>query len=385
MRIIIPTPIMPPQIGGPATYVSHLARYLSQKHEVSILTFTQRPEPIRGVRITVIPLYQHPLGMILRQVTLAIQLVRLSKTADVIYAQGPIVVGLTSVIIGKILNKPVVIKFVGDIAWEEAERRGVTDQDLQGFLENKHHPFAIRLLQWLQTQSLNRSKNIIVPSQFLKHILIQSYAIDAQKVSVIHNAVALPKNIPRRLTKELTIVSSGRLVAHKRFERVVDAFAKLKKLELVKERLRLIIIGDGPQKQILERQIKRLKLENTVQITGALNRASYLRALSSACLFVLASSYEGLPHAIIEAMLLGIPVVATDIPGNREVITDRRTGLLAQADTASLARAMHEALTDRTLAGNLTRYAKKQARGRYNWKTHSERLIHLLRQELTAA
>jgi glycosyltransferase involved in cell wall biosynthesis len=323
--------------------------------------------------------------MILRQVTLAIQLVRLSKTADVIYAQGPIVVGLTSVIIGKILKKSVVIKFVGDIAWEEAERRGVTDQDLQGFLENKHHPFAIRLLQWLQTQSLNRSKNIIVPSQFLKHILIQSYAIDAQKVSVIHNAVALPKNIPRRLTKELTIVSSGRLVAHKRFERVVDAFAKLKKLELVKERLRLIIIGDGLQKQILERQIKRLKLENTVQITGALNRASYLRALSSACLFVLASSYEGLPHAIIEAMLLGIPVVATDIPGNREVITDRRTGLLAQADTASLARAMHEALTDRTLAGNLTRYAKKQARGRYNWKTHSERLIHLLRQELTAA
>ena len=379
MKLIIPTPIMPPQIGGPATYVSHLAGYLSQKHKVSVLTFTQRPEPIRGVRITVIPLYQHPLGMILRQVTLAIQLVRLSKTADVIYAQGPIVVGLTSVIIGKILNKPVVIKFVGDIAWEEAERRGVTEQDLQGFLENRHHPFAIRLLQWLQTQSLVWSENIVVPSHYLKQVLLDGYAISSQKVSLVHNAVTLPKNLERKVMSGLTVVSSGRLVAHKRFDMVIAAFFQLKKLGLVKDHVKLMIIGDGPQKQILERQIKRLKLEDNAQITGALNRASYLRALSAASLFVLASSYEGLPHAIIEAMLLGIPVVASDIPGNREVIDHGTTGLLTKATTKDIAEAMKRILVDQELATNIARNAKRNARKRFSWKTHIERLVYLLR------
>ena len=159
MRIVIPTPIMPPQIGGPATYVSQLAREWGGEHEITVLTFTQHPTPIKGVRMVVIPVFLHRFGTLLRQTTLAIKLTRSAITADVIYAQGPIVVGMASVIIGKIVNKPVFIKFVGDIAWEEAERRGVTNQDLQGFLARRDHPFAVRLLQWLQSQSLKSSKS----------------------------------------------------------------------------------------------------------------------------------------------------------------------------------------------------------------------------------
>jgi len=289
------------------------------------------------------------------------------------------------VIIGKILKKPVVIKFVGDIAWEEAERRGVTDQDLQGFLENRHHPFAIRLLQWLQTQSLKRSKYIIVPSHYLKQVLLDGYAISLQKVSLVHNAVTIPKNLERKAKGELTIVSSGRLVAHKRFDMVIAAFFKLKRLGLVKDHLKLMIIGDGPQKQILERQIKRLKLEDTVQITGALNRASYLRALSSASLFVLASSYEGLPHAIIEAMLSEVPVVASDIPGNREVIEHEKTGLLTKTATEDLSDAIKRMLTDEELTKQIKLNAKRNAQQRFGWRTNIERLVHLLREESSSA
>lgn len=385
MKIVIPTPIFPPEIGGPATYVYELAKRLSTEHEIIIITFTQDPQPVKNTNVVSISLHKHFLGILFRQLKLAIAIYKYGKNSDIIYAQGPVVVGFTSTIIGTALNKPTIIKFVGDIAWEEAERRGETELDLEAFLNKKKKSLSIKIILWFQQLILKKVRRIIVPSNYLKKILIRFYEIKADRIKVIHNAfqiAEIPKQRERK--KQITIITAGRLVKHKRIDLTIQAFKFIKnKLEKGgKSKVRLLIIGEGPERKNLKSQISNYHLVDLVKIQSSLPKESYLEVLVAADLFVLASSYEGLPHAIIEAMALGTPVVASDIPGNREVIKHKKSGLLVKATSKELSKAMLNLLTDKKLAAKLKTHAAREAKARFNWDTHLKRLVHLFRQEL---
>ena len=94
-----------------------------------------------------------------------------------------------------------------------------------------------------------------------------------------------------------------------------------------------------------------------------LSHADTLATMKSADVFVLNSSYEGLSHLLIEALALGVPIIATRVGGNPEVITDGDNGLLVPAgDTAALANALARLLGDDTLRARLSARAKEAAR-----------------------
>ena len=386
MKILIPTPIFPPEIGGPATYVSELAKRLSIEHEIVIITFTQDPQPTKNTKVVSISLHKHFLGILFRQLKLAAAIYKYGKNADLIYAQGPVVVGFTAIIVGKILSTPTIVKFVGDIAWEEAERRGKTTLGLEQFVKDDRKSVRIRLLQRAQKLSLQWADKIVVPSEYLKKILRQLYKIQTVKIEVIDNAVAMPKiKKDKKNRSKKTILASGRLVSHKRFDLVIQAFKalieKMKKEEAKK--LKLVIVGDGPERKRLQALIHSEGLHGKVKLVGSLGKGKYYERLASSELFVLASSYEGLSHAIIEAMLLKVPVVASDIPGNRGAITNGKTGILVPARVKNFAEAIQKMLTDEQFAERVSKNAKKNAQERFTWETHLKRLVHLFRQELT--
>lgn len=136
------------------------------------------------------------------------------------------------------------------------------------------------------------------------------------------------------------VVGMGRLTAQKNFATLIRGFAELCK----QTTCRLIICGEGPERDALERLIHELNLEDWVTLTGFVDNPAAV--LARADLFVLSSRWEGSPNVLTEAMALGTPVVATDCPsGPGETLAGGRYGKLVPVGNAdALARAMQETL-----------------------------------------
>jgi glycosyltransferase involved in cell wall biosynthesis len=137
---------------------------------------------------------------------------------------------------------------------------------------------------------------------------------------------------------DLFLLSVGRLVYQKGHEFLIDAMPSiLQRYPTAKA----VICGDGNRLQSLTAQIRQLGLADSVLLLG--NRPDIQRYLNSADIFVLPSRWEGLPVALLEAMGMGLPVVATRVEGVEEVIQDGKQGLLVPPeDSAALAAASLE-------------------------------------------
>jgi len=133
------------------------------------------------------------------------------------------------------------------------------------------------------------------------------------------------------------IAAMGRLTSQKGFDLLLRAFASL---AVARSGWSLTIIGDGPERANLERQIEALGLARRVRLVGLLRNPH--QVLRRAAAFVLPSRYEGMPTALLEAMACGLPCVSYDCPtGPREIIQDGINGLLVPpGDVVELAQAL---------------------------------------------
>ncbi|MBN1478541.1 glycosyltransferase, partial [Candidatus Sumerlaeota bacterium] len=120
----------------------------------------------------------------------------------------------------------------------------------------------------------------------------------------------------------------------------------------------LDIIGEGPLRAALETLARS---NPRIHFLGSVPHDELPSHLHRATAFVLPSLYEGHPKTLIEAMACGLPVIATDVPGIREVITHGDTGFLCQTDSDSLRDGIAQALDDATLRESLGRRAREAA------------------------
>ena len=323
MRLVIATPLYPPEIGGPATYAKILAEAL----------------PARGFEVEVVKFSDvRHLPKLVRHFAYYRRVLRAARKADVVLALDPVSVGLPAFRAAKRAGKPFVVKVVGDYAWEQGRQRFGIKANLDEFVETAHVPFAVQILRDIQTYVASGATRVIVPSKYLKGI-VTKWGIPSERIEVIYNAV--PKEtlgivpeavaaLPRPL-----VVTVGRLVPWKHMDSVIDAVAKMGNASLA-------IVGDGPLMDTLKRQAQE-KLAGRAMLTSQLSHADTLAVIKSADVFVLNSSYEGLSHLLIEATALGVPVVATDVGGNSEVIIDGENGTLVPfGNSEALVRALTE-------------------------------------------
>ena len=157
--------------------------------------------------------------------------------------------------------------------------------------------------------------------------------------------------------REKRIVSVGRLDANKNHEMIIRAFAKI--LEKHPE-YTLTIYGEGELREYLQKLILVLKLEEKVFLPGIIPDVA--EKIEKASLFLLTSYSEGVSNALIEALALGLPVIATDVPsgGTVELIEHGKSGLIIPVgDQAALEEAMDRLLLDAGLADGLGREAYK--------------------------
>ncbi len=371
-EICIVSPIYPPDIGGPATYVFDLAQRLKKDYKINIVAFCEsKPALIKNTDIYAINPKKY--GFLGRQLRLFAKLWKVAAKAETLYIQGPIVVGMTSLIFAKIKGIKSIMKFVGDIAWEEASRNGKTELDLESWLQSKHRDFRSALIKRIQKITLNSAAKLVVPSQFLKNILVKYYDVDASKIELIYNAFEGEGKRKQHADRGYKIITAGRLVPHKKVDLIVEAVARLP------EKYTLDIYGSGPEKNNIERKIEELNVGDRIKMRGSLSKMELLKVMSLKDIFVLYSSYEGLPHVVLEAFSSQCPVVASNIQGTNEVAIDNETAILAEPENpVRLAEAIRNLAWDKKLREQLSKRAFAKLKTDFDWGNHISKIKEIL-------
>ncbi len=196
---------------------------------------------------------------------------------------------------------------------------------------------------------------IITPSRGVAEDLVECIGITDAKIVVIPNPVDIRKLLSRSIESEShpwlsgqepVVLGVGRLTPQKDFQSLIRAFSKVR----TRCRARLIICGEGEQRENLEKLAGELGVGDAVSFPGFVkNPFSYMR---QSTVFVLSSRWEGLPNTLLEALAIGTPVVSTDCPsGPREILDGGRFGkLVPVSDVDALADAIYLGLQRRISA-----------------------------------
>jgi glycosyltransferase involved in cell wall biosynthesis len=339
----------PPGLGGVEKVVQHLARNQHQLGmQVKVLTSNQgrnelRPEdepfPVTRLRSFIIARTPIIPGLLARLFTLdrgSIVHLHISR------AYTPEVVWLYT----RLMKHPYVAHFHG--APEPSGRAG--------FLLRAYKPMILGPV-------LRGAATVAVLTEQEKSVVVTNFCVDPSRVAVIPNGVdeSFLYAGQRHLHPKPRLLFVGRFVIQK------NVILFLRALEGVSEQFETTLVGEGELEAELKEAMKTLRLQN-VRFYGVA-QGSELRALyQNADVFVLPSAWEGMPLVLLEAIAMGLPIVATDIPGIREVVAQGQNGMLTPlGDPSALRQALLSVTGDPDLYRRMSETSLRLA-GEYSWK-----------------
>jgi len=355
MNIVIASGIFPPDIGGPATYVPQMASALAARdHRVTVVTMGEGPsDGVAGsVEIVRVPRRGPRLG---RWWATAAAIIRAGRTADVLFAAGLLPQAAAA---AARLRRPLVVRLVSDLAWDRATAFGWTSDDLETF-QRRRHGVRVEAMRVVQRWAVRRAARVIVPSHWLAEWVVR-LGIPSRIVRIIPNAMPpLPPVTPNRARVQTShlIAVVGRLVPVKQVDVTIRALTDLPDASL-------LVIGDGPQRPALQELAQALGVGDRVIFTGARPREETLALMAGCDALVQNSAHEGFPYAILEAMSLGVPVVASAVGGVREIV-DAENGLLTNGTAAALAGNLQRLLGSPDLRRRLAGKAREDVARRF--------------------
>lgn len=211
-----------------------------------------------------------------------------------------------------------------------------------------------------------KSDRVVVNSEGVRQFYVRNGLPD-EKIVVIPNAVGPAEPTPvdrKQLLSELGLPAGSRLMGLVGRlwpqKRVKDAIWAADLLKVIRDDVHLLIIGDGPMRDRLLRFRDQVQIRDKVRFLG--QRTDLDRLMPHFDLLFSTSEYEGQSNAILEAMSAGVPVVASDIPGTRDLVVHGTTGYLAPVgNRAAFARYANKLLDDADLARKLGAAARERA------------------------
>ncbi|MFQ5815303.1 MAG: glycosyltransferase family 4 protein [Candidatus Hydrothermarchaeaceae archaeon] len=329
MRVLLITQWRP-KSGGIVTHVENMMRHSAC--EFSILTYPEFVD-IPILRALSFVLYGFYRG--------------LSMDCDVIHAHYAVPQGFLGVLLKMVKGRPLVVTAHG------------SDVTVLG---------RGRITRPLVAFALKNADAVVAVSNFVKGEMVKM-GVPEERIRVIHNGIAVDHQIEREeffLPGNGPIVTFiGNLVPQKGVDVLLHAIDDVRK---VVPDARVVIIGDGREEKGLKALARELQL-NDVHFLG--RRKDLVSVLEKSSLLVLPSREEGLGMVLLEAMHMGVPVVASDTGGIPEVVEDRENGILVErGNPEALGTGIITALTDVALREKLVRNGRETVK-RFSWEKAS--------------
>lgn len=262
--------------------------------------------------------------------------------------------------------------FVPEIVWFTSKLRGIPYVVHFHLDVEPSGPLGFIFLWWKRFVLpiiIKSAAHIITLSPDQTRLIIERYGVLAEKVTFIDNGVGEQflevGKTERKCHDPLRLLFVGRMSLQKRPERLIEA------MSLLKNKVELVIVGDGEDKAKHEALAAKLGL-NSVQFRGALFGEALLEAYREADVFVLPSDREGMPLVLLEAMATGLPIVGSDVLGITELI--KGVGILvSNPSPETFAKAIDELATNpgKLKALSSASYAKAK---QYSWESLVARL-----------
>jgi len=231
--------------------------------------------------------------------------------------------------------------FLGSLAGRLARRGGKPKIifTAHGFFYFKNSPWYVKLPYSILERFASKFRDVIIAvSEEDKQQAIKHHLLPPDKIITVHNGI---KEIPFKETSQaraelgldqgkIIIGNVAQLYNRKAIDMLIEAAAGLP--EDVKSRLQFLVLGDGPEREKLTKQINKASLNSIFLLAGYKPQAvTFLKAFD---IFVLSSRREGFPYVLLEAMQAGLPIIATDVGGNKEALGD--AGIIVKAENPKL-------------------------------------------------
>lgn len=383
MRLLLVNYEYPPVGGGAATATRAMARcFVRMGHSVTVLTTGldvdagERSED--GVRVIRLETGRSRTDRASMREMLAFAgrgLVRLLRTRQDERPEGAIV--FFSVPCGPLASVLEVRHRVPTIV-------SLRGGDVPGFLPELDRMHAI--LAPIRRHCLRHARAVVANSPSLAALAQDA---DGGTVHMIPNGVDTDAfhPAPRRAEGGFELLFVGRLTEQKRLALVMETLGRLRRETAGGEELRLSVVGDGPLREPLHAAAERLGIARQVVWHGWVSRDRLGELYRAADCYVQASNIEGMSNTVLEAMASGLPVIASDGPGNRDVVVDGRNGLVfAVDDREALFQAIRRLHGDRELAAMLGRAARSDAMSKYSWDASARAYLALFdRSEISTS
>ncbi len=232
-----------------------------------------------------------------------------TRSNDIIYAFNLISCGLPACFWSKVFNKRFIIRLGGDFLWERAIESGRMKKTLREYYQE---PKTIKEKFWLCVISrvLSSADKIIFTSHFQKQIYLKHFNIEERKIIVISNP--FPETEPinyRQPSTSYQFLYAGRLLKLKNLDVLIEVFKKI--LGQTDKSLKLKIIGNGPEKQSLEKQVKDLGLKDNIIINPSLSHQEILKEIQKSYLCILPALTDITPNFVLECIKLKRPILLT--------------------------------------------------------------------------
>jgi glycosyltransferase involved in cell wall biosynthesis len=373
MRLLLINSEYPPIGGGAGNATAHIAQRLADMgHETLVVTsrFDGLPHEEQSGKLTIyrIPSLrrkQDRSGALEQLIFLfsasfwtSSLVARLRPHATLAFFGVPS--GMIAYLLKKVFNIPYVVSLRGG--------------DVPGFRPYDFRKYHKILAPFLRLIWRNAAA-VVANSKGLRDL---ARAFDSRfDVPIIPNGVdlALYSSSERDWTSPL-ILSVGRLVYQKGFDLGIRALARLKHLDW-----QWYVAGDGPEMQALNSLAKEQGISDRVTFLGWQSREELIQCYRQSNLFLFPSRHEGMPNAVLEAMASGLPVIASRISGNEELVEHEKTGLLVEAENLdSLTSTLQEFIQDPALRQKMGAASRQRVDELYGWENTAKQYAALLEE-----
>lgn len=361
MKICITSDVFPPSVGGIQTFTHELVEHLSRDRrvdKVSVITFGgERGREIMSKKLDV---FRLPDPSFLRKGISIMQQLSQKRGYDVFHSVTLLPAGFFISHFNKFLaHKKSFVTIFG--------------LDALGGFRNMKTRFLIK-------QVFNRSDGIVSFSNFTKKEVEKLYGLEKDKIITIYPGISVPKIDQKEVNglmkryevgkKDFVVLFVGRLIERKGVDDLIQAIGKMKR-----ERVKLLVVGEGPEKEKLTRLVMKLGLQKKVLFAGDVPYRKIPPFYELADIFCMPSKYlkekgdvEGLGLVFLEAQSYGIPVIGAQSGGIPEAIDDGKSGFIVPEEDPESIKEKIRLLRNKQLYKKMSEYAPKLVKKKFSWE-----------------